>query len=405
MVNTSVYLFGVLNNGYTQYPDNYSRDVYQNFYNRASAKSQIVIHRNNGLMYYGYIRKLDKVSQYMGICILLNGIMFSNISLLFPIFENAVAEMVTKGEILTFGENGDIISKTNELSQSQQEIKRISKIIINALDSMEKHTERLPPVDYSKSSKEKKLFSIADPNDAIVEASYKYAYTYVTKEDGCDTPSLAGYKRVVQRLSIEKSEISSKYDKLKSQYDQLNKQKNQYKKVIILCFIVVAFGIGLFLLKNSLNDTTYSLKQAQDENEQKGKIIIDQETSISSLKNNIAELEFLLSAEKEQRKNVEDELYQFTEIYNEKQPLFVKSTSFDFETGWLSFDYYGFCEKEVTLGVKAFNEDYSYSNSTTLLVEKGHHSSLIYLSSGLNGSKWYSFELLIGDRIVGGDRH
>lgn len=405
MVNTSVYIFGVLNNGYTQYPDNYSRDVYQDFYIHASAKSQIVIHRDNGLMYYGYIRKLDNVSQYIGFCILLNGMMFSNISLLFPIFENAVAEMVTRGEILTFSENGDIISKKNELIQSQQEIKRISNFIKNAIGSLDKHIERLPPVDFSKSNKEKKLFNIADSNDAIVEASYKYAYTYVTKERGCDTSSLAGYKGVVKKLSKEKAELSSQYDKLKSQYDQLNKQKNQYKKVVVLCIILVAFGIGLFFLKNSLNDTTHSLQQAQEENVQKGRTIKDQETSISSLKNNIAELKSLLSEEKEQRIIVEEELHQLTEIYNEKQPLFIKSTSFDFGTGWLSFDYYGFCEKEVTLSVKAFNGDYSYSNSTTMLVEKGHHSSSIYLSSGLNGSKWYSFELLIDNRIVGGDRH
>lgn len=405
MVNTSVYIFGVLNNGYTQYPDNYSRDVYQNFYVHASAKSQIVIHRDSGLMYYGYIRKLDNVSQYIGFCILLNDMMFSNISLLFPIFENAVAEMVTKGEILTFNENGDIVSKNNELIQSQQEIIRISNMITNAIGSLDRHIERLPPVDYSKSNKEKKQFNIADPNDAIVEASYKYAYTYVAKDKGCDTSSLAGYKGVVKKISKEKSEISSQYYKLKSQYDKLNKQKNQYKKVVVLCFIVVVCGVGLFILKNALNDTELNLQQAREENVQKSKTINDQKTSIASLKNNIVDLKSLLSAEKEHRMNIEQELEQLTKIYNEKQPLFVKSTSFDFGTGWLSFDYYGFCDKEVTLSVKAFNGEYSYSNSATLSVEKGHHSSSIYLSSGLNSSKWYSFELLIGNKIVGGDRH
>ena len=59
----------------------------------------------------------------------------------------------------------------------------------------------------------------------------------------------------------------------------------------------------------------------------------------------------------------------------------------------------------MTLVVKAFDGEYSFSNSTSFLVEKGHHSSSIYLSRNLDDSRWYSFELLIGNKIVGGDRH
>lgn len=405
MVNTSVYIFGVLDDGYTQYPDNYSRDIYQNFYTHTSVKSQIIIHRDNGLMYYGYIRKLDNVSQYIGFCILLNGMMFSNISILFPIFENAVTEMVTKGEILTFSENGDVVSTNKNLVQNQQEIKRILSIIGNAISILDNYIKILPPVDYSKSNTEKKQFNIADPNDAIIEASYKYAYTFVTKETGCDTSSLAGYRSVIKKLYKEKAELSFQCDKQKKQHNKLNKQKKQYKNVAVLCFIAVSCSIGLFFLKIALNDTELNLQKAQKENAQKSETIKEQNTFIASLKNNISDLQSLLTAEKEQREDIERELGQLMEIYNEKQPLFVKSTSFNFDTGWLSFDYYGFCEKTVTLNIRAFNGDYSYSNSTTLLVEKGHHSYSIYLNSSLNSSKWYSFELLIGNRIVGGDRH
>lgn len=57
------------------------------------------------------------------------------------------------------------------------------------------------------------------------------------------------------------------------------------------------------------------------------------------------------------------------------------------------------------LTVKAFDGNSSYSYSTNFLVEKGHHSGSIYLSRYLSGSRWYSFELLIGNKIIGGDRH
>ncbi len=45
------------------------KEIYQNFFAQARSKSQIVIHRDKELMYYGYIRQLDKYSQYIGFCV------------------------------------------------------------------------------------------------------------------------------------------------------------------------------------------------------------------------------------------------------------------------------------------------------------------------------------------------
>ena len=89
---------------------------------------------------------------------------------------------------------------------------------------------------------------------------------------------------------------------------------------------------------------------------------------------------------------------------NEMHPFIVKGSSFDFDTGWLSFDYYGLRDTTITVQVKAFG-DYAYSNSSNIEIEKGYHSNSIYLNSGLNSSNWYSFELLVGNKIIGGDRH
>ena len=88
MINSSIYIFGNFDGGYTQYPDNYAKNIYQKYFVQSPSKSQIIIHRENDLMYYGYVRKLDNNSQYIGFCVLLNGSMFSNISILFSIFEN-----------------------------------------------------------------------------------------------------------------------------------------------------------------------------------------------------------------------------------------------------------------------------------------------------------------------------
>ena len=405
MVNSSIYIFGSFDNGYTQYPDNYAKGIYQNFFAQAKSKSQIVMHRDKELMYYGYVRKLDKSSQYIGFCVLLNGMMFSNISNLFAIFENAIAELVSRGDIIAFNEHGDIISTTSSLANQQQEISDIIAIIRNGIDGMESYTKSLPPVNYSISNTEQKVFAYSDHNDTIVNASCRYAYTYIAKDKGCDTASLSGYKGVIRKLHKEKDELSSEYSNLKNQYDKLNKQKKQYRNVIILCLLVVLCGTGLFFLNDTLNNTQQTLEQSQNENVQKGKTIQKLNADITILNGNISNLESSLSYEQSKREEAEAELNTLKNIYTEHQPLFIKSTSFNFNTGYLSFEYYGYYEKTITLGVRAYDGNNSYSNSTTFNVEKGHHFASIYLSSYLSSSRWYSFELLIGNKIIGGDRH
>lgn len=405
MVNSSIYIFGTFDNGYTQYPDNYAKEIYQNFFAQASSKSQIVIHRDKELMYYGYIRQLDKYSQYIGFCVLLNGMMLTNVSNLFTVFENAIAEMVSRGDIIAFNEKGDIVSTTNSLANKLQEVNAVTAIIRNGIDGMKSYTKTLPPVNYSIPNTEQKVFTYSAPNDTLVDASCKYAYTYVAKDKGCDTTSLSGYKGIIRKLHKEKDDLSFEYGKLKNQYNKLNEQKKQYRNVVILCAVVAVCGIGLFFLNDTLNSTQQTLEQSQSENVQKGETIQKLISNITVLNGNINDLESSLSLEQSKREEAEAELNALKNIYQEQQPLFVKSTSFNFNTGWLSFDYYGYYDKTVTLGARAFDGYDSYSNSTTFTVEKGHHSASIYLSSNLSSSRWYSFELLIGNKIIGGDRH
>ena len=405
MINSSIYIFGNLCDGYTQYPDNYAKEIFQNFFAQSTAKSQIAIHRDKELMYYGYIRKLDSESQYIGFCVLLNGIMFSNICNLFVLFENTIAEIVSRGNILGFNEHGDIVSTTSTLTDKLQEVNTITSSIKNVIGGMEAYTKTLPPINFSISNTEKKVFAYNEQKKAIVEASCSYAYTYITKEKGCDTSSLSGYKGVIKKLHKEKKELASNYENLKKKYDKLNKQKNQYRKVVLLCLVVVLCGIGLFFLKDALNSTQQTLEQSQFENAQKGKTIKKQNSQITTLDDEVNNLKCSLSAEENRREEAETELNVLKNVYQEKQPMFIKSTSYNFNTGYLSFDYYGYYEKDITLKVKAFGGSYSYSNSMSFSVEKGHHSSSIYLNSNMNGSRWYSFELLIGNKIIGGDRH
>lgn len=75
-MNNSTYLFGLIGGRFYQMPHDYLNSVLSNLPKKKSFKqSQIVVHRDSNLMYYCYIRQLS-AKDYLGICVLVNGIIY-----------------------------------------------------------------------------------------------------------------------------------------------------------------------------------------------------------------------------------------------------------------------------------------------------------------------------------------
>lgn len=346
-MNISVYVFGCLGNGYTQYPDDYAKVIYQSFYAKSTASSQITIHRDNNLIYYGYIRKLDVSSQYIGFCVLLNGIMFSQIGRLFPIFENAVADLVARGEILHFSDRGEVTSSITNLNERQQEVERIVSVIQNQISDLGSYTRKLPPVSYGVSNNESKTFSESDKNEDIVNASCKFGYTYVLKDKDYDTVSLSSYKNVLIRLNKEKDNLYNNYSELKTKYEKLTEQKKQYKKVVVLCVLIALCGIGLFFLKDSLDNTRNNLKDARND-------ITQKEGMIKTRDEKIVSLESSLSAEQSRRESAENELTELKNSYSDYMPVIITDVEIAnvYNDGSVETDYGGTIYSSYSMYVK-----------------------------------------------------
>ena len=318
-MNCSVYLFGDFGKGYTQYPDDYAQSIFQNFYAKATAGSQVTIHRNRNLMYYGYVRKLEGEKadkQYIGFCVLLNGVMLTKISDLFSLFENTIANLVVNGDILEFNDQGDIVSKIDKLYEKQQEVDRATEMIRNGILKFESDCKQLPPVNYGIANNEAKSFSVDDDNTSIVDATCTYSYTYIYKPEDYNTQSLSSYKGIVNRLNREKLEITDKYNKLSEEYQKVLQQKKQYKKVILLCLLVVVCGIGLFVLKNTLEGAKSDLTHA-------GNTIGALRSDVERLKRNNLNLQNSVERERSDRQGAESELSNLKSSIDTIMPIII----------------------------------------------------------------------------------
>ena len=253
-MNNSVYVFGNLGVGYTQYPEDYAHEIYEEFQLKAEAPSQVIIHRDKSIMYYGYVRKLDRDGQYIGLCVLLNGVMLSKMASLFSVFEKVVSEMVSQGELIKMDENGDIIGVAERLDDKQQEVERIVTYLREEVIHWESTATKLPPISYSISNDSYRTFSITDKDEEIVEASAKYGFVSVQKNEEYDTPLLAGLRNVLKQRSGEQNLPHSNTQTIGVQETQKRENSKTMKDFLWLFAIIVPVIVFIVVIKRCSNE-------------------------------------------------------------------------------------------------------------------------------------------------------
>ncbi len=397
-MNVTVYLFGEFNNGYTQYPDDYTNEIFQNFYKYAKATSQISIHREGNLMYYGYIRKLE-FNRYIGFCVVINGLMFTKLDGLFSLFENTIFTLVTNGQLIHFNEHGNLITTVDRLFLNREEIDLITQTLRLGFHQLQNTVKPLPAVNYGISKDTFKSFTIENNLDEIITASHTYGYTYIYKSKGYNTSQLNSYKEVLVSLKNEKLELVNRCSKLEEENRRIVKQKKQYQNIGILFVVVFFCIIGLLSLNSNLNSTMSELYSANSTIKKQNSTLKDKNTEIKNInsENKILQNKFSITR---------DSLDTIQSIISKRQPLIIKSTSFDFNTRYLSFEYYGFIDQTIKIHARAF-----YDRGATLLVKaeipiyKGDNTSQIFIDADFDIGEWYNFILYIEDVIIGGGRH
>lgn len=396
-MNCSVYVFGELSSGYTQYPEDSSSDVLNTLYNHCKAPTQIVVHRDCSLMYFCYIRKLDN-NKYIGLGIAVNGYYLSKINVLFSLFEETIEKMARLGVLIHFSEDGTLTTSLEDLKKEEEELESLTHNLRIGFEGLRKFSKPLPETDYTIAKDSIKEHCMSDGLQDVIRSSYSYGFTYIYKDKDYDTVRMNSYKGVLKRLNEENGILRKANNELQEKNKKILRQKKQYRYVQILMLLILGCGVGLFFLNDNLNNTKTNLEQANQ-------TISKKNHTIANLNNKVNSLKTSLTKEKGMREKAENDFASFKSFLNDKQPFIVKSTSFDFYTGRLSFDYYGLRDETVTLQAKAFNGNEAYNNSISMDVKKGNNSFSIYLSDNLNSSTCHSFELLIGNKIIGGDRH
>ena len=242
-MNISVYLFGDFNAGYSQYPNDYSQTIFKSFASNAQATTQITIHRDGDLMYYGYIRKLEG-DEYVGLCVVINGKYITQLDGLFAVFERSIETMTRNGYLIHYGDKGEICSKVGQLYENREEIDLITSNLQAAFEGLERTSQKLPAVSYGTAKDSLKSYSIQDDEQEIIKSSYTNGYTFIYKSKGYNTAQMNSYRGIITRKDKEIETLRSECSKLKSDVSSLkNKQRNTKWVSILSVIAVILFGI------------------------------------------------------------------------------------------------------------------------------------------------------------------
>ncbi|MBE6314332.1 MAG: hypothetical protein E7079_05220 [Bacteroidales bacterium] len=395
----TLYFFGKLSNGYSQYPFDFTSDVLDKLISNAKAPTQIITHRSNNLMYYSYIRKLEG-NKYIGICCLWNDRYTEKISELFKLFENVFERFVEKGSVVFMTDKGNYDSSLTNFNTKTEDINDVFNHIKYKLDKLYSGARSLPPIEYSISKDSQQSYSIEDDISTIVKATYTYGYTYIYKDEDYDSVEMKRMSNVVAVVNAKNEQLIEQNNQLKKQIEEVNAKKKQYKYVAMLIVAIIACAIGIYYLNYNLSFTQTSLDNANNEISQKNIKINQKNDTIALLKSTISDKERKCERLEEERDRFEEQANRAFSIY----PFIVSNLSISSDK--VSFDYYANEEKEIEITLVATNTYHSevISNSHKLTFNKGTGYKYLYFNRRLDNNDYYYVCILYDGRVIAGKR-
>ncbi len=441
-MNSTVYIFGRFNAGYTQYPDDYTRKLFPIFYEKAKAATQVMVHRNDDAMYYAYIRKLGQ-DRYIGFCVQLSRMMLNKPKELFPLFENVITRIIENGRLIGFNESGAILPRAEKLYLAPDEIERITFILKKRFDSWNNDSCPLPPSNFSVVKNSVKEFTIEDNQGDIFKSTYTNGYTFIYKSKDYNTATLNSYKGILASLDKKNRELSDNNKKLEEELIKIKRTKKQFRNVLVLFLLLVVFGAAAYVLYNDLNkanrdisDKNLQITKKDSLIEQNlnslayNQIVIDSlDGRVYVLNNDIYNTRHELSRVRQKAKETKDSLVTCVDSLNglvdeserklakarkelketkdmllSSAPFAFRSGRFDFATGKYTLSYHGFINGnvEVLIKVKRHEDGTVWNHIRTMAVSGGENSCSFYIDKNHDRSKKYTFEVCL---ITGSSRH
>ena len=392
-----IYFFGTFANGFASYPQDHTKSFFQDFIKKARLASQIVLHREGNLLYYGYVRRMNE-SDNIGICLCLDCI-YIKTEYLFSVFDDAFADLVERGEILKINGNSEILWAIDNFHSEPVAITECSNNIIESINVSVFNSQPLPPVDFSVSVNDCLELGLDEGEDIISDATTRYCNLYIARKES-EIERITSFRNLINLKNQELKKLNdslvakiNQADNLKTENKKLQAQKKQYRNVVLLAFAILICGVGLFFLYDNLNSTQGQLTKAES-------TIVDKENAIRKLNASNNSLRLCLDNEKQEKRDLKNKL---SDICT-RTPFII--TGYNINAEEVTIDYYAVEQKNITVYLKAINESEPevVSNSHSVTIYEGNNRLKLRFNYRLNTENYYYVNILYNGNVIGGKR-
>ncbi len=402
-----VYFFGSLPNGFSSYPQDHTKQLFEDFLKRAKNESQIVLHRKDNLLYYGYVRKFNN-RDCLGICVCLDCI-YCDIPNLFAIFDNIVANAIQTGDILAIQSHGKIAWAINKFTEETVSLIEYTEEIIGKLDLTHK-TIDLPPTDFSISVNDCLDISLEEDASKIIDASKRYSNLYIVKANA-EIARVTSFYNIVLDKEKKIANLKSANTKLQVENEKIQRQKENFKRVTFLAIALVLCMIIGAVIYNKLSGDIEGLHRDLDDREI---TINNQKRALKSKQDSIQNYIYINGQQRQtiskQQTRISEQDESITNLQNQIQNLSANipltNVSFKFSSGYLSFKYSSSYGHYRTLKIRVISPDGSYNDYERQIYfyQGTNNTQSCYITSSLNSSRWYTFNIYYNGNIIGGGR-
>lgn len=329
-MKAEVYVFGKFEDGYSQYPDNYTRELFTQVIQKRKSATEIVFHRDGNLAYYTYIRQLSISNTCIGVCVVYNDILIKDFNHLFDIFEDVITYIAINGEIIEFTNDGQLTTQVKQLYLNSNELNKIADYVNSKLTDIGSFSSRLPAVNFSIAINEWRTYDYQQVNE-IQQTISTFPYVQIIKDKNYDSGTLKGYSHKLKALNDTINDLTNENLKQKDEIVKLKRQKKQMKWVLILLLLLL---IGGFAFYEYAQDKNQIIQYKSNQISQLHDTIDTKNSNIYRLKNDSINLSQLLKIKTNLLDKARQKLNDLDYELNNNIPLYIYFPS------WTSSNYH-----------------------------------------------------------------
>lgn len=277
-MNCNIYFYLCTDKGYSQYPDNYTKDTIKSIVNRTEHeinKSQFAIYRDGKLAYLTYQYHYAE-SCCFGVCCEYNSVIPTNLEYLFNFFDNMIVNMLHHGSILHYTPSGEIRAVNPKLADDVGVLSEYNNHILKQFNDKRAKFVALPPYNYTAEKKKVGIMALDECKKSVIEVLQLYDTIIIVRQN----PATKSYTSVLKNINAENA-------KLKEEIVAVSRMKNKYRYVVILACIVVVCAIAILLMNNNVNSLNSNIDRLNQDIDNKEYIISDLSTELCIAKDSI----------------------------------------------------------------------------------------------------------------------